>query len=438
MNQRVIFFRRTIRLCLTVVSYAVLAASLSLTANAQTWTPYATLDTFGMSTFAGPVIDSLGNAWVLIDDGAYLSVVESNGTSGTWQTPYVLGPAIGSAFSAALTVDQSGGVYAVYNDAQSDTPPYPLTWAKYTPATGWSAPAVAYNSPIAFSEVMPAIDSAGHLVVVFNVNAGISSIVYDFATESWGRVQTIVPAQANPILPSMAGNTNGTLLALVYLGLRGLEYSFFDSSTAKWGATAVIPDSSRVTFTSASLDSYFPISVDPFGNVTAVTALTVGLEKFSVAGFHYDGSAWQMTQLGPTSSIRTNLENFGSIAQSPSGAVLAAAPFSTGSQYSILAFRYTPGVGWDTETAGTQSTSIATECRIAWYQGDGAVVAYDNNDVEDVSIYINGAWSGGQPVADNYATPFPGMATAPNGDVVFVMTSAFTGSFGVVATWLEP
>jgi hypothetical protein len=426
-----------VRFALSALCWAVLSGALSVTANAQTWIPYATLNSYSTPTIAGPKMDSLGNAWVVIDDGTNLSVVGSNGNSGTWGTPYILGPWIpGGAYSAALAVDQSGGVYVVYAASQNGTS-FPLMWAKYTPTSGWQAPSVAYNSPVSFYDPIAAIDSAGHLVVVFNTN-GIASIVYDPAKASWGRVQNIVPPGANALLPSMAGNTSGSRLALVYLGLRGLEYSFFNSSSARWEEPAPVTGGDKATFNSAALASYLPISVDPSGNVTVVTALHLGVEKYSVGGFHYDGSAWEMTQLVPSTGFLIDIENEGSIAQSPSGAVLVASPTNFTGTPSITVFRYTPGVGWDTETPGTLGSGTATLCAIAWFESSEAVLVYYSDEVEGVALYSNGAWSSGPAIPDSYATFQPGAATAPSGDVVLAMTSAFTGSFGVVATWLEP
>jgi hypothetical protein len=401
------------------------------------WDPLTQLSADGAVTFTGPVMDSLGNAWIVFDDGVNLSVVESSGTSGTWQTPYILGPTIAAGgFGAAITVDQSGDVYVVYNNTQTGSTPLPLTWAKYSPASGWQAPAVAYNSPDNFGFVIPAITSSGQLVVVFNAN-GISSIVYDPATSSWGPVQNLVPASDQPLLPSMAANASGSRLALVYLGTRGLEYSFFDSSTAQWESPAAIPQSERATFSVDATDSFLPISVDSSGNVTVVTALSAGFRQYGVGGFRYEGSRWQLTELVSKSDSNANLENFGSIAQSPSGAVLVAVPTNYGA-YAITVFRYTPGVGWDTETAASVSTSEATRCRIAWFASGEAVVVYFNNTIEDAAIYSNGAWASGPVIPGGYGTFYPGIATAPNGDVLLTMSSEAFESYGLVVTWLLP
>jgi hypothetical protein len=376
-----------------------------------------------------------------------LSVVEYQAASGAWQAPYVLGPlAPNGAFGAVIAADQSGDVYVVYNNSQSASAPFPLMWAEYTPASGWQPPAVAYNSPYNFGEVMAAVDSAGHLVVVFNAN-GVSSIVYDTATSSWGSVQELVTLSFNPGAPTMAANASGSRLALVYWeNVVGMKYSFFNSSSAEWEKPAVIPDSEDAT-TGYAEGTYFPLAVDSSGNVTLVTAWQPHLHKYSVAGFRYEGGAWQMTQLVPLGSQLNDISDFASVAQSPSGSVLVAVPYSTGTEFSITAFRYTPGVGWDTETVATLAGSGAARCAVAWFQSGEAVVAYydsgpvGGSTIEGAALYSNGAWSSGPPIPDAYLTYYPGMATAPNGDVLLIMSSAVleeTYTYGVVATWLQP
>jgi hypothetical protein len=421
-------------------------AGVPFDAHAQAWDPLTTLNADINSTYAGPVIDSLGNAWVVINDSVNLSVVGSKGTSGAWGAPFLLGPWIADGgFAATLAVDQFGGVYVVYNGTQSLSGTQPLMWAKYTPASGWQGPWLAYSNPNGFTEVIAAIDSVGRLVVVFPAAGqfGVSSIVYDPATSSWGAVQVVAPATGGyPIIPSMAGNSSGTRLALVYLARRGLEYSFFNSSSAKWDTPALVPNSATVTFSGyTGIGSSYPIAVDSAGNVTVVAALQLGYRRFSIGGFRYEGSTWQLTQLEPSERVLASVDGFASIAQSPSGAVLVATPYSNGSQLWIAALRYTPGVGWDAEKAAlVADNALASRCSVAWFNSSEAVVAYENgSEGELAAIYSNGTWSPGPAIPGGYATLYPRMANAPNGDVLLVMDSIGVQEiFGTIATWLRP
>jgi hypothetical protein len=448
MNQYVTILRQILRFALFCTACV---GAFSITAHAQVWTPYTTLDAYVATGSVGPVFDSLGNAWVATNDNVNFSIVEYEASSGTWQAPHVLGPWIydGSSYpTAAIVADQSGDVYVIYNSSQGGAGT--LTWAKYTPASGWSAPAVIYNSTYSFGEVMAAFDSAGHLVVVFVSELGIWNVVYDVAKSSWGEVETLAsPSGSEELLvPSMAANTSGTRLALVYLSYDNqgrnsgysLEYSFFDSSRAQWDKFAPIPNSKEATAGSYSgVDNYYPIAVDSSGNVTLATALYVGHLEWQVGGFRYENGAWQMTVLTPVLNSEPAVDTFGSIAQSPSGTVLIAAPYYNGVNTVMGAFLYTPGVGWDTETAAVQSGTGVTRNGVAWYQSDEAVVVYDNTGGEGVALYSNGAWSSGPAIPNGYATGLPGIGTAPNGNVLFIMSSAFLDfSYGLVATWLEP
>jgi hypothetical protein len=167
----------------------------------------------------------------------------------------------------------------------------------------------------------------------------------------------------------------------------------------------------------------------------------VGYKQWSVGGFRYEGGAWQVTELEPASPGAADVENFGNIAQNPSGAVLAAVPYEAtgGPPLTIAVFRYTPGVGWDTETAATEGDTGESRCRIAWFQSSEAVAIYNDSGVEEAAFYSNGTWSSGPPIPGGYGTNSPGIATAPDGDVLFVMAASNSDeSLGVLATWLVP
>jgi hypothetical protein len=426
---------------IATVFSCLIAMSLPALTSAQAWDPITTLDSNPHSSFTGPVVDSLGNAWMLIDDNVSLSVVESNGTSGAWQAPHILGPGI--AEGAGIAVDQSGGVYVAYNGAAIGAgPPYSLMWAKYTPATGWQGPRLAYNSPDNFFLVFPAIDSEGRLVVVFYSNAGgLESIVYDPATSSWGRVQKVsrnVPTGVT----GMAANASGTQLVAAYLGRTGLLYSLYNHSTAKWSAPAPIPGSEQATFNAGAGGTHLQMAVDASGNVIVMSEMKAGRGEYTVAGFRYNGSGWQETVLLPPSPYSADLENSGSTALAPDGSLLVAVPIGSNTGVNITVFRYTSGVGWDTETAAAYASSTATKCAVAWFASGDAVAVYLNfadADAEQAVIYRNGSWTSGPPIPTGYNTVTPGLATASNGDVLLGMSSdGFEYNYGTVATWLRP
>ena len=294
------------------------------------WDPLTNLDpSASTDRIAGPTFDSLGNAWVVIDDGVNLLAIQSNGTSGTWQAPHIIGPSLpASTDTVGLAVDQAGGFYVTYGTGASGDSSFPLLWTKYTPASGWQAPAVIYTSPSQLTETFAEIDSAGRLVVVFNPGYGILSLASNPSQSGWGPVQTISPATDNPILPSVAANKSGTRLALVYLLQknviqRGLRYTFFNSTTGNWNGARPVPNSGNAYFSGYSTRNAYPMAVDESGSITLATPLFVGFSnsgvarpnpQWSVGGFRYENGVWSMQQLTAPSGLLSPLESFGSTA----------------------------------------------------------------------------------------------------------------------------
>jgi hypothetical protein len=414
------------------------------------WDPLTNLDPSATADpIAGPIFDSLGNAWVVIDDRVNLLAIRSNGTSGTWQAPHIIGPSLpASTETVGLAVDQAGGFYVTYGTGAAGDSSFPLLWTKYTPALGWQAPAVIYTSPSGFSETFAEIDSAGRLVVLFNAN-GISSIASNPSQSGWGPVQTISPATDNPILPSVAANKSGTRLALVYLLQnnvlqRGLRYTFFNSTTGNWNGARPVPNSGNAYFSGYSTLNAYPMAVDESGNITLATPLFVGFSnngiarptrQWSVGGFRYENGVWSMQQLtAPLGSI-PDLESFGSTALNANGAVLISAPLSDGSTgTNITVFRFTPGAGWNTEIAASYSTSTVSRCKVAWFEGTEAVVVYNAAGPLLAALYANGAWGSAPPIPGSFTNvTFPALAGAPTGEALLGVPEN-----GVYVTYLRP
>jgi hypothetical protein len=58
--------------------------------------------------------------------------------------------------------------------------------------------------------------------------------------------------------------------------------------------------------------------------------------------------------------------------------------------------------------------------------------------MEKAAIHSHGRWSEAPPIPGGHRTDFPGIGTAPDGSVLFVMTGFKVGDYGTVATWLRP
>jgi hypothetical protein len=416
------------------------AGAASTSASLPAWDPLIQLDATPSARQRGPIFDSLGNAWVVIDNGVNLVAHQSNGSSGTWKPPHIIGPARpDGAARVGVAVDRSGGFYVTWGTGQAGSGAYPLMWTKYSPATGWRTPQVIHTSASDFTETFPSVDSAGRLVVVFNPD-GVASIASNPAQTGWGALQTIAPPprSARVVLPSVAANKSGTRLALVYLVYpRGLRYAFFDSALGRWGEAQLIPGSEDATFSSYSAWNAFPIAVDESGNVTLVCAIQRVF--YTLAGFRYESGVWTATQLLPWSRSGANPDNFGGVAISSAEAVLVVVPTAyTAGVASVSVFRFTPGQGWRTEIAATYAGGTS-RCKIAWFDGSGAVAIYE--DFSNLSVpltaalYQNGAWGSAPPIPGGFTSGFAALATAPTGEVVLAIP---VSGGGVYVTWLRP
>jgi hypothetical protein len=307
--------------------------------------------------------------------------------------------------------------------------------------TGWQTPTQIYNSPKSFSETSCAVDSTGRLVVVFNPN-GISSIASNAGQTSWGAVQIIASSEDAGLLPSLAGNKSGNRLALIYLadtiGRKGMRYTFFNSSTGKWGAPVAVPNSGAATFLAYTAVSSFPLAVDEAGNVTFTATMSSTTRAadsqearpapaYVIDGFRYEGGAWSQQQLTSPSGSLPDLETSSGTALSSSGVVLIATPLSDGLHgVNITAFRYTPGIGWDTEIAAHYDTSTEIRCSAAWFEGTEAVVVYSDYSMPGIplvaALYSNGAWGNGPaPPGNPSGVAYPALATAPSGEAFLAM-----------------
>lgn len=426
-----------------------------------TWDPPVTLASTKDSAVAGPIVDSSGNVWVVTNDAENLVALRSNGASGTWQPPHIIGPSVPNIGAVSVAVDRAGGFYVAYGTSGDlNATSNPLLWTKYTPAAGWQASAQIYNSPQFFSETFCAVDHTGRLVVIFNPYSqgasGVSSIASNPAQTAWGPVQIVSPISDGPILPSLGANSSGTRLALVYLlkasvVRQGMRYTFFNSSTGLWNKVSPVPDSQNATFSGYTTLNAYPITVDEPGNVTFIAALATtvrghdsAIEKrtttFTVAGFRFEGGVWSMQQLTAPSQSLPGMDNFGSAAISPSGPVLMVTPLFDGSAgVNVTVFRYTPGQGWSTEIAAHYGSTVVDRCRVAWYEGTGAVVVYTDYTSIDLplmsALYSNGEWSNGPPPPGNPTdVAFPGLASAVTGEAILTMPN----NPEILATFLRP
>jgi hypothetical protein len=186
------------------------------------------------------------------------------------------------------------------------------------------------------------------------------------------------------------------------------------------------------------------MAIDAAGNVTAVALF---LSKFTTAlfGLHYQNGQWQnATQL--TSWTRDSIY-LGDIAVNSAGAVLATADdqayyrITTKQKNTVLALRFTPGQGWDSEIAVFQegTESYLRPMSIAWLgtNGTAVMVCQSSPSLVDLISSPGAGWSSGPPIPTQQGDSAAQLATGPNGDVLMIYVSQ-NGTPGLYATWLRP
>jgi hypothetical protein len=415
------------------------------------WSPLITIDpSVSYDPPPPPQFDSMGNAWlVTLDaDSTTLTVIESNGVSGTWQTPQsIAGTGFELEGPPAMTIDSAGVVHVVCRNISSGQ--YQLVYSSHAPGGAWQAPQVIYSSPNFFENISLTTDSAGDVIVVFDPESESTglpqgwSMVYSQATGMWGSAQMITPASQVFNLPSLARSPNGSLVLLVYTGSLGvgLYYQFFAAGSQTWQAGVPISGTSQAAFIAPGVGAKYPLVVDDLGNATLIVpyySLPKG-EDYKLEALRYENGSWtHRTTLVPwgPASRDGDVYDFGSIAQNGHGDVLAAAPAYTTTVQEVDAYRFTPGAGWNVETFAQQSHNFSiSSVGVAWFESSGeAVASYLTPTGVETTMYIGGSWSY-SPVVPGTVKRGDGLATASTGQVL--MTS-LRPSGHVLATFLRP
>jgi hypothetical protein len=187
----------------------------------------------------------------------------------------------------------------------------------------------------------------------------------------------------------------------------------------------------------AGNNGHFPLAIDSSGNATLLADYIInnGGGPSTVYGFRYENGKWgEGVQLLPLQVASGTVDFLGSIAVDSSGIVVGA--MATDRNGGVVeAFRYTPGAGWDTETAaGSPAEYTRTGVAFLGSTSGEAVIAYlSETGLPFYSVYLNGAWSAAAPITSTTIDWFP-LVQAPGGqDLLVFQTADLPG-----ATWLNP
>jgi hypothetical protein len=445
-------FRRIATVVLPAVLGGIFASVLPVEAIAQTWSSPTYIGQFDTEIPYVPSFDPSGNAWVGLwnynfENPPYLlQIVESNGVSGTWQQPVALLQSDMISSGPDVKADHAGAVNVVYGFISADS--HQLQAFRYVPGTGWQGPVLVYASTSDVYEMGSAIDSNNNLVVVFAQGPGnlgpleTWSIVFSAATGTWGTPQMLSSPRAANGLWSLESSSDGANIMLVYSSQVGPTQDIYSwkyaPSTQSWTGAAVPGTSKPGFFDTNGIGGFghLPLAVDSSGNATLLAEYVEPQSgEATVYGFRYENGQWgKGVQLLSLETAQENIDFLGAMAVDSSGIAVGSMATSR-NDGSIEAFRYTPGVGWDTETVAT-SLNISWESVGVTFLGSTpgeAVVVYGNGTVMTSSVYLNGTWT---------VVPFPTaigtdsiyLAQAPNGEDLFV----FPSSNSAAATWLVP
>jgi len=437
-----------------VVSHGVPTGPMSsIAATGPAWDPLLPLSTT-QTYFSGPVFHPSGDAWALLVNDSF-SAIQSNGVSGGWQTPHTLidaannGEPSHDVFNPKIAVASSGVVHVIYRGLYFNSTTaeyeYQLVWFSYTPGIGWQGPLVAYSSPYFFQEMNLATDSSNNLIVIFDRETSLNrpgawSIVYSAATATWGQAQLVSPARSIAYAQTLAQNSNGSTILLVYLNVsvpRGIYSQRYMAATQTWSSSQRLPGTMLAYFSIAGVGTHYPLTVDSSGRGTLIAPLLP-----SIWGFRNEGGLWRApTRLLPFANGLEDILNFGDAAVSSNGLVLGVNTSTASGHETLYAFRFTPGQGWNVETPAQFASNFITRSRIAWFDLAGqAIATYVSLSGLESVLNTSGAWSASPDIPGTYSTFYQETATAPSGEVLLLFDGSDGGgpATGVIATWLRP
>jgi hypothetical protein len=404
------------------------------------------------ASLGGAVVDPSGNAWVTVEDVGVagevpwvLKVVESNGAAGTWQAPVTLATSLYLLGGGQIVVDPQGRITVIY--AYAGGAPYQYLAVRYLPGGGWQEPVTLVASPDEVETIGTAVDSAGNVILAYrqlvdhesNEVVQLWSVTIDAGTGIPGAPQKITGTILSPFHQALAQSPDGSQIMLAYSAEAsppgGFSIKSYNPASQSWGSTLQVPWSSLPGF---DVSGNLHLTVDNSGNATMLLDYTNKTSNaWTVYGYRYENGRWQasvpvFTTPNPPGAY---FNIYGNMIVDGSGVVLGVMPYTSpqniGSEY---AFRYTPGVGWDTETVITPLVDPSYSWASTFDGGGVAIYEELENDDFEASLYQNGAWSALPPVPDVLFPEYISTALAPTGAMLL---AEGTGAV-VQATWLEP
>jgi Bacterial Ig-like domain len=305
---------------------------------------------------------------------------------GRWQTAGTIdSDDVGDAGTVKVAFDTSGNAIAVW--AQSDGVHETIWSNRYTPATGWGAPAQVQTSTEDSNAPAISIDSTGNALVVWDgtpdgVNVYIYASRYT-AASGWSAEVQISGSTAQSGTTDIAGDANGDAVALwvQFDGARNTVWGAHYTVAGGWSPSVAVGNGAGAARSSR-------LAMDADGNVLAVWAQSDGTRN-NIWSNRYDAvTGWGTSALIETDDAGT--ASFPRVKFDSHGNATAVWYQSNGTVSTIRSNRYVAGTGWGSAIPieGVHAGDAAL-ARLAVDPSGDAIVAWEQSDGTRVSIWSN-------------------------------------------------
>lgn len=330
--------------------------------------------------------DTQGNAiavWYQAD-GAVLNIMANRYKAGIgWGTATLIEQGANSAYLPKIAMDAQGNAIAVW--LQSDGRFDRIMVNRFTPLAGWTGEvAIDTGTSDAFFHPQIAMDASGNALVVWPQRDGATLSImanrYDAAL-GWGVAAPIETGAETATSPQVAMDANGNAIA-VWHHRDATSFSVIANRYTAgigWGNAQAIEASPNNAVNPQ-------VAFDAQGRAMAIWAQFDGTDYSVMANRYTPVSGW-----GTASAIETRAGQALSpmLAINANGDAFAVWFQADGAIYSIMANRYTPASGWGTAELIESAAIDAFDPRIAIDKNGNALAVWMQTDGFISSIVAN-------------------------------------------------
>ena len=304
-----------------------LIVQASYSVNGAAWSAPVTVSSPGYNTYAQLTVDGSGLAtavWISLGTATNNTVQASYSVNGaTWSAPATLATILGGISHPQITVDGSGRVTALWNDAG-------LKASSSLNGATWSAP-VAVSAGESASDAQITVDGLGRATAVWTVDGGQGRVLRASSSlpgAAWSTPTNLSVDGQNAGQPQVTVDGSGRVTA-VWSGYNG-TIGILEASTSLDGVAWSIP----AELSAAGQDASSPqITVDGSG---LATAIWLGSDDGDIYGVHastsLNGAPWSAPV---TISTPGQDENQPQIAADKSGFAAAAWLLTDGDNFIV-------------------------------------------------------------------------------------------------------